>query len=81
VYGDGIIHSSGPSRDHNDLITSFAARYRVSRDEVAGKGSRFYRRPLQKECIAISPVRKIDEDRACNHIELFDRLIDLEFGK
>jgi hypothetical protein len=81
VYGDGIIHSNGPSRDHNDLITSFAARYRVSRDDVASKGFRFYWRPVQKGLITISPVRRIDEDWACNHVELFDRLIDLEFGK
>jgi hypothetical protein len=81
VYGNFIIHSNGPSRDHNDLITSFAARYRVSRDEVASKGSRFYWRPMQKGLITISPVRKIDEDWACNHVELFDKLIDMEFGK
>jgi hypothetical protein len=81
VYGDGIIRSNGPSRDHNDLITSFAARYRLSRDDVASKGFRFYWRPVQKGLITISPVRRIDEDWACNHVELFDRLIDLEFGK
>jgi hypothetical protein len=81
IYGDGIIHSNGPSRDHNDLVTSFAARYRVSRDDVAGKGLRFYWRPVQKGLITISPVRRIDEGWACNHIKLFDKLIDMEFGK
>jgi hypothetical protein len=80
VYGEGIIHSNGPSRDHNDLITSFAARYRVSRDNVAAKGYRFYWKPVEKGRITISPVRRIDEDWACNHVELFARLIDLEFG-
>ncbi|MDR2053371.1 MAG: hypothetical protein LBP80_08145 [Treponema sp.] len=81
VYGNGIIRSNGPSRDHNDLITSFAARFRVSRDEVASKGCRFYWKPVQKGLITISPVRRIDEDWACDHIELFDKLIDLEFDK
>jgi hypothetical protein len=81
VYGEGIIHSNGPSRDHNDLITSFAARYRVSRDAVASKGYRFYWKPLQKGLITVSPVRKIDGDWANDHAGLFDRLIDLEFGK
>jgi hypothetical protein len=81
VYGNGIIHSNGPSRDHNDLITSFAARFRVSRDDVAGKGFRFYWRPVTKGLITISPVRRIDEDWAYSHVELFDRLIDMEFGK
>jgi hypothetical protein len=81
VYGNNIIHSNGPSRDHNDLITSFAARYRVPRDNVASGGFRFYWRPVKKELITISPVRKIDEDWACNHIELFNKLVDLEFGK
>jgi hypothetical protein len=81
VHGNAIIHSNGPSRDHNDLITSFAARDRLSRDDVASKGFRFYWKPVQKGLITISPVRKIDEDWACNHVEIFDKLIDLEFGK
>jgi hypothetical protein len=81
VYGDGVIYSKGPSRDHNDLITSFAARHRLSRDDVASKGFRFYWKPVQKGLITISPVRRIDEDWACNHVELFNRLIDMEFGK
>jgi hypothetical protein len=81
VYGNDIIHSNGPSRDHNDLITSFAARYRVSRDDVASGGFRFYWRPVEKGLITISPVRKIDEDWACNHIGLFSKLVEVEFGK
>jgi hypothetical protein len=81
VYGNGIIHSNGPSRDHNDLITSFAARFRVSRDEVASRGYRFYWKPVHKGLITISPVRKIDEDWVCDHVEMFDRLIDMEFGR
>jgi hypothetical protein len=81
VYGNNIIHSNGPSQDHNDLITAFAARYRVSRDDVASKGYRFYWRPLKKGLITISPVRKLDENWACGHIELFNKLVDVEFGK
>ncbi|MDR1100446.1 MAG: hypothetical protein LBL28_08210 [Treponema sp.] len=80
VYGNDIIHSNGPSRDHNDLITSFAARYRLSRDDVASKGFRFYWRPVTKGLITISPVRRIDEDWACNHVDMFNKLIDKEFG-
>jgi hypothetical protein len=80
VYGNNIIHSNGPSRDHNDLITSFAARYRLSRDAVASGGYRFYWKPVSRGLITISPVRKIDEDWACDHIELFNKLIDLDFG-
>jgi hypothetical protein len=53
----------------------------VSRDEVASKGFRFYWKPVQKGLVTISPVRKIDEEWACNHVELFDKLIDMEFGK
>jgi hypothetical protein len=81
VYGNGIIRSNGPSRDHNDLITAFAARFHVSRDEVASGGYRFYWRPAAKGLITISPVRKLDEDWACNHVEMFDQLIDREFGR
>jgi hypothetical protein len=81
VYGNYIIHSNGPSQDHNDLITSFAARYRIPRDNAASGGFRFYWRPVKKGLITISPVRKIDEDWVCNHIEFFNKLVDLEFGK
>jgi hypothetical protein len=79
VYENGIIHSNGPSRDHNDLIKSFAARFRLSRNDVASKDFRFYWKPVAKGLITISPVRRIDKDWARNHVEIFNRLIDKEF--
>jgi hypothetical protein len=53
----------------------------LGQDEAASKGSRFYWKPVQKGLIIVSPVRKIDEDWTCNHVELCDKLIDMEFGK
>ncbi|MDR1316643.1 MAG: hypothetical protein LBK13_07185 [Spirochaetales bacterium] len=79
VYNNQIIKSNGPSRDHNDLITAFAARYRLNRSDVASNAYRFYWRPNSKNEITVSGVRKIDTDWACDHIQTFDRLIDSLF--
>jgi hypothetical protein len=81
VFRDMIVRSNGPSRDHNDLITTLAARYRVPRSDVASRGYRFYWRPERRGLITISPVRKLDEDWACDHINEFNSLIDAAFGK
>jgi hypothetical protein len=42
VYNGRIIKSVGLAGDRNDLITAFAARFRVNRSDVAGKAYRFY---------------------------------------
>ena len=80
VYEGKSIHSNGPSRDHNDLITSFAAKYRVPRSSVAGSACRFYWRPLSGNSIEISPVRKIDEDWVYNNQDQFTKILENEFG-
>jgi hypothetical protein len=81
TYDGEIIKSNGPSRDHNDLITALASRIRAPRSDVASNASRFYWRPLRKGAITISPVRRIDEEWAYNHIEEFDELIDRAFDR
>ena len=79
VFEGKSIHSNGPSRDHNDLITSFAAKYRVSRSSVAGNAYRFYWKPLSKNSLEISPVRKIDEEWVCNNQDEFTKILEDEF--
>ncbi|AEF85729.1 hypothetical protein TREPR_1825 [Treponema primitia ZAS-2] len=41
----------------------------------------FYWWSVKKGLITISPVRKPYGDWACNHIDLFDKMVNLEFGK
>jgi hypothetical protein len=61
----------GPSRDHNDLLRAFAAKYRQPKDDVISNAYRFYWKQSQKDVILISPVRKLDEDWAYSHKALF----------
>ena len=82
IYKTVGVKSNGPSRDHNDLITALAAKYRISRSEVASNASRYYWRPTQnRNIIIISPVRKIDENWCYDKNELFNKVIDDLFDK
>jgi len=82
IYYPVGVKSNGPSRDHNDLITALAAKYRVSRSDVASNAYRFYWRPTRdKNIIIISPVRKIDENWAYDKNEKFNEVIDEIFKK
>jgi len=77
IMYDGLgVKSNGPSRDHNDLIASFASKYRIPKSEVMSNGYRFYWRPLERGKINISPVRRIDEDWFCNHLKEFNYILD-----
>jgi hypothetical protein len=78
IYQGYVVRSNGPSRDHNDLLKSLAARYRVNRDDVYARANRFYWKPGNGG-IFISPVRKVDEDWAYANAKLFKHLIDKEF--
>jgi len=75
IYANLGIKSNGPSMDHNDLITAFAAKFKANRSEVASNGHRFYWRPISKGLINISPTRKLDEDYIDNHPEEFKAVI------
>jgi hypothetical protein len=81
VYGKLSIHSNGPSRDHNDLITALAARYGTSRSDVASGAARFYWRSNGRRSIVISPVRRIDEEWAVSHPSVFKAIVDREFSR
>jgi len=82
VHDGESFHTNGPSADHNDLITSLAARYRFSRSEVASRGYRFYWRWIDRnEIIQVSPVRRIDEDWVEGHRREFLGILEREFGR
>jgi len=76
IYDGRAVKSNGPSRDHNDLITALAAKYRYKRSDVAGNAYRYYWRPTRGRYIIISPVRKIDENWCYDHNEQFNMIID-----
>jgi hypothetical protein len=81
VFEGKAIKSNGPSMDHNDLIFAFARKFGYTRNDIASKVYRFYWKPLAKGLINISPVRRIDEDWACDNIEKFDIIVDSVFGR
>jgi hypothetical protein len=74
IYKDRILHAEGPSADHNYLLRSLAARYRINRDEVISGAARFY---VTRESgrIIVSPVRKIDDDLFVQNRDAYTRLI------
>jgi hypothetical protein len=66
IYQNYILHSEGPARDHNDLLRSLAAKFRLDKDEVISRALRFYytrqRDAGNNRVIIISPVRKLDDE-------------------
>jgi hypothetical protein len=74
IFSSQILHSEGPSRDHNDLMRSFASRFRMNKDEVISKCSRYYFK-REGNSVIISPVRKIDDEDFCTHREEYRKLI------
>jgi hypothetical protein len=79
IFNNYILHSLGPSKDHNDLLKALAAKYHLDRDAVYAQGHRFYWKPANNG-IFISPVRKIDEDWVYNNPQFFKAIIDRDFG-
>jgi hypothetical protein len=79
IFEDFITHSNGPSRDHNDLLRSLAAKYRLPKDEVISKAIRLYWKPC-KDGIIISPVRKIDDDEFYRYKDLHVRMLSSDFS-
>ncbi|MCL2792273.1 MAG: hypothetical protein FWD87_04205 [Spirochaetaceae bacterium] len=62
IYKNFIDISRGLSRDHNDLLRSLAARYKLNKDDVISNAIRLYWDYKNKDSIIASPVRKLDED-------------------
>jgi hypothetical protein len=77
IYRQYITHSTGPSRDHNDLLRSLAAQFGLDKDQVIAQAARFYWKPW-RDGIVISPVRKIDSDDFYQHQLLYTRLLQKE---
>ena len=61
IYKNYIDLSRGTSRDHNDLLRSLAAKYKLPKDDVISNAIRLYWDYEDKTGIIVSPVRKIDE--------------------
>ena len=81
IYDDQGIKSNGPSLDHNDLIAAFSRRNGIDRSTVMSKAYRFYWKPINKNTITISPVRKLDEEWVLNNIEKINNIVDELFGQ
>ena len=62
IYKNYIDLSRGTSRDHNDLLRSLAAKYKLPKDDVISNAIRLYWDYKDKTSIIVSPVRKIDEE-------------------
>jgi len=75
IFRNFIDISHGNSRDHNDLLRSFASRFKLNKDEVISNAIRLYWEYGGKETVIVSPVRKLDEDMYCIKEEFYKKLI------
>ena len=76
IYKNFIDISRGPSRDHNDLLRSLAAKYKLNKDDVISNAIRLYWDHKGKDSIIVCPVRKLDEDMYYSKQEFHDKLIN-----
>jgi len=76
IYNDFIDISRGPSRDHNDLLRSFASKFKLNKDDVISNAIRLYWDYKNKDSIIVSPVRKLDEDMYYANQDFFNKLIN-----
>ena len=74
IYKEFIEISRGPSRDHNDLLRSLAAKYRLPKDAVISNAIRLYWDRKGSDFI-VCPVRKLDEDYFYAREELHKKMI------
>jgi len=81
IHDDQGIKSNGPSLDHNDLIAAFSRRNKIDLSTVMSKAYRFYWRPMTRDIITISPVRRLDEDWVLSNIDNFNKVIDSLFDR
>lgn len=75
IYDGYIIISAGTSADHNYLLRAHASRYRINKDEVISNATRLYYR-RENYGLAISGVRKIDDEDYERHSEEYRQLIE-----
>jgi phenolic acid decarboxylase len=79
IYRNYILHSEGPGRDHNDLLRSLAAKFRLNKDAVISNALRFYY-TRQKDAdnntvIITAPVRKLDHEDFLQNRRAYSALI------
>ena len=75
IYKNFVDISHGPARDHNDLLRSLAAKYKLNKDDVISNAIRLYWDQKDKDSIIVCPVRKLDEDMYYAKQEFHDKLI------
>ena len=78
IYEDCIMRSNGPSKDHNDLLRSMAARFRLDKNLVIARANRYYWKRDEAGDFIISPVRKIDEMDLMRNKDAYAMLIKAE---
>jgi len=74
AYDGCMVVTHGPSADHNYLLRALASRYRINRDEVISNATRLYWR-IESYGLAVSGVRKLDDDDFSRHLQEYDGLI------
>ena len=78
IYAEYILRSNGPSKDHNDLLRSLAAKFRLDKNQVIARANRYYWKRDENGDFIISPVRKIDEEDLMRQKEAYAQLIKAE---
>jgi hypothetical protein len=74
IYKDELEYSSGPSRDHNDLLRSLASKYKFNKDEVIGNAIRLYYLRYD-DTIIVSERRRIDYEELSRNMKYYGELI------
>jgi hypothetical protein len=78
IFGDKILSAFNLSMDHNYILRSLAARYRLPKDEVISKAIRLYFRFENYEnverCI-VCGVRKIDDEELEKNLQFYGKMI------
>jgi hypothetical protein len=74
IFGDKILSAFNLSMDHNYILRSLAARYRLPKEEVISKAIRLYFRFEDNRCI-VCGVRKIDDEMLEKNLYFFGKMI------
>jgi hypothetical protein len=74
IYDDRIMVSFIRSTDHNYLLRSLAAQYRLNKDKVINNALRLYFRH-EGDRVVVSGCRKIDDEEFWENSEAYSRLI------
>jgi hypothetical protein len=74
IYGDRIMVSFIRSTDHNYLLRSLAAQYRLNKGKVIDNAIRLYFR-AEEDRVIVAGCRKIDDEEFWKNSDFYARLI------